>query len=80
LRAVFPRAFHRVRHREAASGKTIHRALDVGRLADRGTPFPSALLRSDERAQAEDSVWRMPVLMDPWAIPAGAFGDSAGPP
>jgi 3'-phosphoadenosine 5'-phosphosulfate sulfotransferase (PAPS reductase)/FAD synthetase len=80
LRAVFPRAFHRVRHREAASGKTIHRALDVGRLADHGAPFPAALLRSDERAQAEDSVWRMPVLMDPWALPAGAFGDSAGPP
>lgn len=80
VRLVFPAAFRRVQVREAATGKTIHRALDVAKLADRGTPFPAALLHPDERAQAEDETWRLPIAADPWSLPAGAFGDAAGPP
>ncbi|GAA3276614.1 hypothetical protein GCM10020258_57230 [Sphingomonas yabuuchiae] len=34
-----PRAFQRVKVREAASGKTIHRAADVETRADRGSPI-----------------------------------------
>ncbi len=79
LRLVFPRAFHRIQLREAASGKTIHRMLDVVQLADRGTPFPAATLHPDELAQAEDKAWRLPIMVQPWSLPAGAFGDGAGP-
>jgi len=80
VRFVFPAAFRRVQVREAASGKTIHRALDVAQLADRGRPFPAAIQHPDELAQAEDIEWRLPIVARPWAMPAGAFGDAAGPP
>jgi len=80
LRLVFPSAFQRVAACEAASGKTIHRALSVTPLADRGTPFPAAMLHPDELAQADDPAWRLSILADPWTLPAGAFGDHAGPP
>jgi 3'-phosphoadenosine 5'-phosphosulfate sulfotransferase (PAPS reductase)/FAD synthetase len=79
LRLLFPEAFGRIAARETASGKTIHRALSVAQLADRGTPFPSATLHPQELAQADDPDWRLPILTQPWALPAGAFGDSAGP-
>lgn len=79
LRLIFPSAFHRIAAREAQSGKTIHRSMSVMELADRGTPFPAAMLHSDERAQADDAEWRLPILADGWTLPAGAFGDSRGP-
>ena len=80
LRLVFPAAFRRVAAREVASGKTIHRSLTVTQLADRGTAFPAATLHPDELAQADDPVWRLSILADRWTLPAGAFGDHAGPP
>ena len=80
VRLAFPKAFRRIQAREAATGKTIHRTLSVVQLADRGTPFPAALLHPDELAQAEHTEWRLPILAQPWALPAGAFGDSSGPP
>ncbi len=80
LRLVFGPAFRRVVAREAASGKTIHRSLSVTQLADRGTPFPAATSHPDELAQADDPVWRLSILADPWGLPAGAYGDKAGSP
>jgi 3'-phosphoadenosine 5'-phosphosulfate sulfotransferase (PAPS reductase)/FAD synthetase len=80
LRLVFPAAFQRVAACEAASGKTIHRSLSVSQLAERGTPFQAALLNPDELAQADDQRWCLPILADRWTLPAGAFGDHAGPP
>ncbi|MDJ0275970.1 phosphoadenosine phosphosulfate reductase family protein [Sphingomonas sp. 2R-10] len=79
IRLVFPTAFARIAACEAASGKTIHRSLSVVQLADRGTPFPAALLHPDQLAQANDPAWRLSILADPWTLPAGAFGDQAGP-
>lgn len=79
IRDVFPAAFRRIAAREAGSGKTIHRSLSVAQLADRGTPFPAARTHPDERAQADDPVWRLSILTDPWTLPAGAFGDPSGP-
>jgi 3'-phosphoadenosine 5'-phosphosulfate sulfotransferase (PAPS reductase)/FAD synthetase len=80
LRRVFPSAFRLIAAREAASGKTIHRSLSVEALADRGNAFPAALRNPDALAQAGDTAWRLPIIMDPWVLPAGAFGDTAGPP
>jgi 3'-phosphoadenosine 5'-phosphosulfate sulfotransferase (PAPS reductase)/FAD synthetase len=80
VRLIFPDAFRRIQAREAATGKTIHRALDVARLADRGTPFPSARCHPDELAQAEDAEWRLPIVVRPWVMPDGAFADASGPP
>lgn len=79
-RLIFPSAFQRIQAREVATGKTIHRGLDVTQLADRGTPYPAALCHPDEIAQAEDAGWRLPIIIEPWSLPAGAFGDASGPP
>jgi len=80
LRLIFPSAFELIAAREAASGKTIHRAMSIVMLADRGVPFSAALLHPDELAQADDPEWRLPILAAPWMFPAGAFGDGSGPP
>ncbi|WP_267414236.1 phosphoadenosine phosphosulfate reductase family protein [Sphingomonas sp. GC_Shp_4] len=80
LRLIFPAAFLTIAAREAASGKTIHRSLSVVQLADRGTAYQAATLHDDERVQADDPAWRLSILVDRWALPAGAFGDHAGPP
>lgn len=80
VRLLFPAVFRRIQLREAATGKTIHRALDVAQLAERGRPFAAAAAHPDELAQAEDVDWRLPIVMAPWSLPAGAYGDAAGPP
>ena len=80
VRHVFPAAFGRVARREAATGRTIHRTLSVDQLADRGVSFPAATRHPDALAQAEDPIWRLPITMDRWLLPAGAFGDGTGPP
>lgn len=74
-----PPAFQAIAAREAASGKTIHRCRSVAQLADRGTPFAAATRHPDALAQADDPVWRLSILADPWTLPAGAYGDTAGP-
>lgn len=79
LRLVFPDAFERVARREAATGRTIHRVRSVRDLADRGQPYPAAQSHPDDLAQAEDPVWRLPIRLDPWSLPAGAFAEAAGP-
>ncbi|WCT75777.1 phosphoadenosine phosphosulfate reductase family protein (plasmid) [Sphingomonas naphthae] len=79
LRLIFPQAFERVARREAASSRTIHRACSVNELADRGRPYPAASAHPDDRAQADDPVWQLPITLDPWSLPAGAFGEAAGP-
>jgi len=79
LRLIFPDAFEGIARREAASGRTIHRSFSVTELADRGCPYPAALTLEDDRSQADDSVWRLRITLDPWSLPAGAFGERAGP-
>ena len=79
VRAVFPEQFHRIAAQETASGFTIHRRLSVEALADRGAPYAAALARPDLVRQAQDTVWRSPIVERPWTLPAGAFAEQAGP-
>lgn len=81
LRAVFSVIFAKVAQREAKSGKTIQRKASVYELADRGTPYPAALARPDLVEIARGDVWPLPIRVDPaaWTLPAGAFGENAGP-
>jgi len=79
IRLVFPEAFALLAQREAASGKTIHRSFNVMQLADRGRAFPASLTHFDELLQAQDTDWRLPLSLDPWILPAGAFGARSGP-
>ena len=49
--------------------------------ADHGRPFPAALRQSALARRALRTGWDEPVLMPPrqWELPAGAFGNTAGP-
>lgn len=65
IQLIFPGAFERVAASEAPSGRTIHRSLSVIQLANRGMPFPAARAHTDERAQADEPVWRLYILTYP---------------
>ena len=48
-------------------------------LADRGVPYPAALAQPELAALAAGDDWTLHVIARPWALPAGAFGEAAGP-
>lgn len=75
--AVLPGQVEEVIALEAASGKTIQRKYAVGELVARGRPYPT--LHGDVAEQCRSTDYALPVLMDPWELPAGAYGDSCGP-
>lgn len=81
IRLLFPERFEFIAERERAFGFTIQRHASVVELADRGTPYRAALGRPDLIAQAVDPVWRLPSIIArrEWRLPAGAYGDQAGP-
>jgi 3'-phosphoadenosine 5'-phosphosulfate sulfotransferase (PAPS reductase)/FAD synthetase len=79
LRAVFPEAFWRIAATEAATGWTIQRRASVVDLADRGRPYAAALQSPELVARARASAWTGPIFSRPWRLPAGAFGEAAGP-
>lgn len=75
--AVLPGQVDEVMALEQQSGKTIQRKHSVGELVEMGRPY--AALRADVAAQCRSTRYTLPVLMDPWELPAGAYGDSCGP-
>lgn len=79
LRALYPETFADIAGLEARSGQTIQRAASVVALADRGVPYPAALADPALAALAGGEVWTLPVQQHPWRLPAGAFGEAAGP-
>lgn len=81
IAAVFPGHFERVAAREESAGRTIQRKASVRELAARGTPYAAALARPDLVELANGTTWTQPVIVAPdaWTMPAGAFGESAGP-
>lgn len=83
IRAVFPSRFALVAEKETATGSTIQRKASVYALADKGTPYPAALagLSNGLVDLAQGKAWTQAAQVMPheWALPAGAFGESAGP-
>lgn len=81
IRAIFPARFEAVARWEEEFGTTIHRTESVRQLANRGKPYPSALLGATLIAQAESAEWITPIITanDNWAMPAGAGAENAGP-
>ena len=76
LRAAAPKQFATIAAYEQQFGLTIQRKETVSQRADRGTPYPM-----DPRilAEAMADAFTAPVFIDDWRLPAGAFGDNAGP-
>lgn len=74
--AMSPAHFKRIADYENQFGVTIHRSRTVVEQASRGTCYPSA---AQWASVALADTYEMPVFMDPWELPAGAFGESTGP-
>jgi 3'-phosphoadenosine 5'-phosphosulfate sulfotransferase (PAPS reductase)/FAD synthetase len=81
LRHIAPAWFARIAAYERRFGRTIHRTMTITELADRGQPYLAAIGQPDLARVALDPAWKEPVCVSPaaWVLPAGAFGNSAGP-
>jgi 3'-phosphoadenosine 5'-phosphosulfate sulfotransferase (PAPS reductase)/FAD synthetase len=80
LRTIDPQGFERIAEYERQFGRTIHRKRSVGESADKGEAYDETA-QTDLVAEATDHDWNHPVILEPgeWTLPAGAYGDSAGP-
>ena len=76
LRAVNPRQYGALVAKEAASGKTLKRKVSLPAFTDRGVPYA---MDPRDVAAALSHTFDEPVFLDDWRLPAGAFGESAGP-
>lgn len=76
LREIAPVKFTRIADYEQEFGFTIHRKLGVNQLADRGTCHPTAHEWKDVALSHE---YTLPFFVNPWVLPAGAYGESCGP-
>ena len=64
---------------ERQFGVTIHRKLSLVERIRRGTPYPNLNPADIEAAKSSD--WHEPILLAPgeWKVPAGYWGETAGP-
>lgn len=76
LRIASPEQFAIIADHERRFGVTIQRNESVEQRADRGTPYPMVL---DLIMKALADIFTEPVFVDDWQLPAGAFGENAGP-
>ncbi|WP_250565052.1 hypothetical protein [Adonisia turfae] len=78
MRAIAPEHFRQIADYENDFGVTIQRKKSVGELADKGTPY-AAIQNSSLLEVALSTQYTLPVFVDDWKLPAGAFGENAGP-
>jgi 3'-phosphoadenosine 5'-phosphosulfate sulfotransferase (PAPS reductase)/FAD synthetase len=82
IRHIMPERFARAASIERDLGHTIDSRFSVTQLADRGEIYAAALARPDLVALALRRDYDAPILLGPdevWQLPAGAFGENAGP-
>ncbi|WP_262267293.1 MULTISPECIES: phosphoadenosine phosphosulfate reductase family protein [Microvirga] len=79
IQAFAPEKLAPVAAYEQEFGCTIHRTLTVLERAAKGTPYEAASEASMERCLSES--FDEPMILPPgqWKLPAGAFGECAGP-
>ncbi len=77
IQQVAPGVLREIAAYEKQFGKTIVLGETVEQRASRGTPYPS--ITPELLAEAMSNNWPGPAFIDPWILPAGAFGESAGP-
>lgn len=78
---VFKDRFEAIEAAEVATGLTIRRSETIRETAAKGKPYPAALDRPDLIELAKSDAWNVAIRVDPsdWKMPAGAFGENAGP-
>ena len=81
IKHVFPERFEQIAGPEEKFGVTIRRNGSVREIADKGTPYEAALASPGLVALANSREWTQPICVAPeaWQLPAGAFGENAGP-
>lgn len=79
VRAIAPDRFRAIADYEASFGCTIRRNRPVTEVASAGTPYAAALQQPALVKLALSSRYTESVAAQPWQMPAGAFGESAGP-
>jgi 3'-phosphoadenosine 5'-phosphosulfate sulfotransferase (PAPS reductase)/FAD synthetase len=80
IRLLHPAQFLANAAYEAEFGHTIHRTLPLAVRAARGRPFRAGTEEDVRAALSPD--FQEPIVLAPgtWRLPAGAFGESSGPP
>jgi 3'-phosphoadenosine 5'-phosphosulfate sulfotransferase (PAPS reductase)/FAD synthetase len=81
IRFMAPAMFEALAAYECRFGCTIKRGLSLHALADHGRPYDQVLSRPDLVRLALSDTWDVPIRVASrsWRLPAGAFGDNAGP-
>jgi 3'-phosphoadenosine 5'-phosphosulfate sulfotransferase (PAPS reductase)/FAD synthetase len=78
---IFKERFEQIEAYETKFGITIRRSMTIRQAAAKGKVYPAALNKPDLVALAQSEEWNMPVIVpsSEWVMPAGAFGENAGP-
>ncbi|MBG6083034.1 adenine nucleotide alpha hydrolase family protein [Rubrivivax gelatinosus] len=74
--AIAPEKVRKVANYEREFKVTIHRKLSVDEQVARGVPYKMDPLHV---ARAMSTEYTESIIMDDWALPAGAYGESCGP-
>lgn len=73
---ALPDQFGQIKGYEKSFGVTIHRTEDVSDRAEKGTAYE---MEPDILELARSDIFYEPIFIENWALPAGAFGENAGP-
>ncbi|WP_234265151.1 phosphoadenosine phosphosulfate reductase domain-containing protein [Hydrogenophaga sp. NFH-34] len=76
VKAIAPRNLAVIANHERTFGVTIHRKDDVLTLARKGTPYTTNPYWVDI---ANSESFDLPVIVENWVLPQGAYGESCGP-
>lgn len=74
---VAPDQVNRIAALEQSFGRTIKRKESVPDMVAQGVPYPA--ITPELSSISQMTTYPLPIIMDPWELPAGAFGDGCGP-
>ena len=71
-----PKQFASIKTLEESFGVTIHRTECVTKRADSGTPYPVDPFWVEV---GNKTTFDLPIFVEEWKLPPGAYGESCGP-
>lgn len=77
IKLIDPDRFERIAAYEEEFGKTIHRKKSIREQVVDKRPYES--ISADRTAIAMSRSYKESIFMDSWCLPAGAYGENAGP-
>lgn len=76
IRVMAPKQFASIKTLEESFGVTIHRTECVTKRADSGTPYPVDPFWVEV---GNKTTFDLPIFVEEWKLPPGAYGESCGP-